>query len=221
MYSFEDKIILKVLIKMIYLIDSKDNYTLKHCENVSKYALLLGKKLGLDELDLHTIEIGAMLHDIGKIGLPDYLLVKSTSLTNEEFELIKRHVIIGDALIPYSGFETIKKIIRSHHERIDGKGYPDGLKGSNIPYFARIVSVADTFDAMTTQRAYNKQKTLNEAFEELLKVSTKQLSGSGEDIQQLDSHLVRIFIQLIKDSPDLMEEFQKKDSEIIIKKKNS
>lgn len=215
----DEENILKVLIKIIYLIDYKDNYTLKHCENVSKYSILLGKQLGLDKTDLKIIEIGAFLHDIGKIGIPDFLLVKSTSLTNKEFELIKKHVTIGEALMPNVGYEEIKKIIRYHHERIDGRGYPDGLKGSDIPYFARIVSVADTFDAMITQRAYNNPKTLNEAFTELLKVSNKQVSGSGEIIQQLDSHLVKVFINLIKNNKYLMEKFHKKDVETIIKRK--
>lgn len=87
---------------------------------------------------------------------------------------MKRHTLIGDALLPTEGYDKIRKIIRSHHERMDGKGYPDGLIGNNIPYLARIISICDSFDAMTTQRTYNKQKTSTKAFEELIKSSKKQ-----------------------------------------------
>ena len=220
MEYIHDKNVLKTLIKVIYLIDSKDNYTKKHCENVSRYALLLGKGLGLEKDDLDIIEIGAMLHDVGKIGIPDYILIKNSSLTYDEFELMKRHVTIGEALLPNEGYDKIKNMIRSHHERIDGRGYPDGLKGSNIPYFARILSVADAFDAMTTQRSYNNPKTLDEAFNELLKVSSKQIKNENEFVQQLDSHLVRVFIQLIKNDPEIMQEFKEKDLKIVNSRKN-
>lgn len=210
-----EKNILETLKKIVCLIDIKDSYTKMHSENVTKYALLLGKQLNLEEEDLKIIEIGAMLHDVGKIGIPDYLLTKNSCLTDSEFNLIKNHVVIGESLLPIEGYEKVKMMIRSHHERIDGKGYPDGLKSSQIPYLARILSVVDTFDAMTTQRSYNKIKTLDEAFNELIRVSKKYLNLTDEFICQLDPYIVTTFIKMVKSNDELMEEFNKKDLEII------
>lgn len=218
-FKYNDDVI-KTLIKLIYLVDSKDSYLKHHSENVTKYVLLIGNELNLDKNDLEILRIGAMLHDIGKIGIPDYILTKNSKLSDNEFEIMKRHVLIGEALIPMEGFEEIKKMVRSHHERIDGKGYPDHLKGTQIPYFARILSVADTFDAMTTQRSYNKVNTSNEAFDELRRVSKKQINCENEDtIQQLDPYIVNAFIKSIKNNKILMEELKMKDEEIILKKK--
>ncbi len=210
-----EKTILDVLKKIVYLIDAKDSYTKMHSENVTKYALLLGRQLNFEEEDLKIIEIGAMLHDIGKIGIPDYLLTKNSCLTDSEFGLIKNHVIIGESLLPNEGYEKVRMMIRSHHERIDGKGYPDGLKGSEIPYLARILSVVDTFDAMTTQRSYNKIKTLNESFKELSRVSKKSFNLNDEFICQLDPYIVTAFIKMVKNNYELMEDFKKRDLEII------
>jgi len=206
---------LKTLMKLIYLIDSKDNYTKMHSQNVTKYALLLGKELNLDEDKLKIIEIGAMLHDVGKIGVWDFVLMKPSSLTSSEYEMMKRHVTIGEALLPIEGYEEIKKMIRSHHERLDGRGYPDGLKGCSIPYFARLLSVVDSFDAMTTKRSYNKVKTLDEAIKELYKASRKQFDKDNNIIQQLDPYLVISFIKEIKKDVNLMEHFKKQDEEIV------
>jgi len=213
MNDLYDNELLKVLLKIIYLIDYMDNYTLQHSENVTKYVLLMGKELKMDDEDLKILEIGAMLHDIGKIGVPDYILIKNSNLTKEEYESIKKHVIIGEAILPSSGYEKIKSMIRSHHERLDGRGYPDGLKNGNIPYFARILSIADTFDAMTTQRTYNKPKTLDEAFSELLRVSEKRVYNDTV-FQQLDPYLVKVFIQCIKNDFEIMEKFKNRNLSI-------
>ena len=212
--QFDDiqKPILGLLMKLIYLVDSKDSYLKQHSDNVTKYALLLGNELNLDKKDLEVLEISAMLHDVGKIGIPDYILLKNSKLTNDEYEVMKRHVTIGEALFPLEGYEEVKKVVRSHHERIDGRGYPDGLKGIEIPYLARILSVADTFDAMTTQRSYNKVKTLDEAFEELRLVSKKRPNCSNNGfIQQLDPYIVDVFISTIENNCELMEEFKSKE----------
>lgn len=212
--QFDDiqKPILGLLMKLIYLVDSKDSYLKQHSDNVTKYALLLGNELNLDKKDLEVLEISAMLHDVGKIGIPDYILLKDSKLTNDEYEIMKRHVTIGEALFPLEGYEEVKKVVRFHHERIDGRGYPDGLKGIEIPYLARILSVADTFDAMTTQRSYNKVKTLDEAFEELRLVSKKRPNCSNNGfIQQLDPYIVDVFISTIENNCELMEEFKSKE----------
>lgn len=212
--QFDDiqKPILGLLMKLIYLVDSKDSYLKQHSDNVTKYALLLGNELNLDKKDLEVLEISAMLHDVGKIGIPDYILLKDSKLTNDEYEIMKRHVTIGEDLFPLEGYEEVKKVVRFHHERIDGRGYPDGLKGIEIPYLARILSVADTFDAMTTQRSYNKVKTLDEAFEELRLVSKKRPNCSNNGfIQQLDPYIVDVFISTIENNCELMEEFKSKE----------
>ena len=203
-----------VLVKLINLIDMKDGYTKMHSENVSKYAVMLGEYLNLDEKDIEILRMAGLLHDIGKIGIPDYILNKTDNLTDEEFKIIKRHPINGELLFPDNEYKEIKQIIRSHHEGIDGKGYLDGLKGDNIPYLAKIISVADTFDAMTTQRVYNKRKMLIEALEELYRVSRKKYYND-ELSQQLDTELVNSFIKMVKQNKELLNEFNEKDSKIL------
>ncbi len=209
------KEVLDVLMKLNYFIKLKDEYTTMHSDHVSEYAVLLGKKLNLSDEDIHLLQIGGELHDIGKVGIPDAILRKGSALTDQEFNIMKRHTIIGDAILPSKGYEQIKSMIRSHHEKMDGTGYPDGLKGEEIPYFARILSVCDTFDAMTTQRSYNKMKTLDEAFEELRNASKLQPNRFQELHQQLDPELVESFIQAVKEDIPLMQEFRKRDIEIM------
>ena len=145
--------------------------------------------------------------------------MKTSALTDSEFEMMKRHVTIGEALLPLEGYDEIKKMIRSHHERLDGKGYPDGLKGCSIPYFARLLNVADTFDAMTTQRSYNKVKTLDEAINELIRVSERHINIGGKISQQLDPYLVNCFIKALKKDSEIIKHFSKQDLEILDKRK--
>lgn len=209
------KQLFQVLIKLNYFIDLKDEYTKRHSENVSDYVVLLGKELNLPKKQLELIRLGGKLHDIGKVGIPDSILKKSGPLSSQEFEIMKRHTLIGDAILCDDSYKEIKQMIRSHHERMDGKGYPDGLKGKEIPYFARMLSVVDAFDAMTTQRTYNKRKTLDEAFCELRRASRIEIDSNGEMRQQLDPDLVDIFIQAFEKNPVLMKKFELSDIEII------
>lgn len=212
----DKKSIYGLLLKLIYLVDAKDSYLKSHSENVTKYALLLGEELNLNSNKMELLEISAMLHDVGKIGIPDYLLVKNSRLTDNEYEIMKRHSTIGEALFPLEGYDDIKRIIRAHHERLDGKGYPDGLKRHEIPYLARILAVVDTFDAMTTKRSYNEVKTLEEALEELKAASKRQVNCGDEDfIQQLDPFIVEVFVKMIRNNVELMEEFRMKDLNIM------
>lgn len=216
MKRYSDDSTIKMLLKLIDVIDVKDNYTKLHSKNVSKYALILGKELKFSEEQLEVIELGAMLHDVGKIGVFDFVLMKKRPLTVDEIDMLKTHVIIGDELLSVEGYEEVRKMIRGHHERIDGRGYPDGLKGTEISYFTRILSVADTFDAMTTKRSYNCPKTLEEAIIELYRISNKQINEDGNIIiQQLDPYLVNSFVKAIKKDLKLMEYFEKRDLEII------
>lgn len=175
---------IKMLLKVI---DAKDNYTLAHSYRVCDYSLRLGKSIGLSSEDLSILKFGALLHDIGKIEISGRILKKKGKLTEDEYEYIKLHTMLGDAIIlGKDHLELYRDIVLHHHERIDGQGYPYGLKGEKIPLLARIVAIADSFDAMTSDRPYNQRKTIVEALEEL-----ERCSGT-----QFDKELVRCFVHV-------------------------
>jgi putative two-component system response regulator len=137
------------------VIEARDPYTEGHCERLAVYATALGARLELDRTDLDTLYRGAFLHDVGKIAIPDSVLLKKGRLTVGEYEIMKQHPVIGDELCrTMRSLEGVRAIVRHHHERSDGRGYPDGLSGDEIPLLARIVSVVDVFDALTTERPY-------------------------------------------------------------------
>jgi putative two-component system response regulator len=139
------------------IVEARDPSTEGHCERLSDYATALGKHLNLDQADLDALYRGAYLHDVGKIAIPDRVLLKKGKLTRKEYELMKRHPAIGDDLCStVRSFEAVRPIVRHHHERLDGRGYPDGLAGDRIPLLAQIVSIVDVFDALTTDRPYRK-----------------------------------------------------------------
>lgn len=207
--------VIQSLLKLNKLLRLKDSYTVIHSNHVAEYGVMIGREAGLTVEQLELIRIGGKLHDIGKVGIPDVILQKTLNLTEEEFEIMKHHTIIGSEILPSEGYQEIKDMIRHHHERLDGKGYPDELKGEQIPYFARILSVADTFDAMTTQRSYNARKTLEEAFVELRRAATPVTDSFGEITQQLDPVLVEYFLKGFAKNEKLLEEFQKQDEEIL------
>jgi HD-GYP domain-containing protein (c-di-GMP phosphodiesterase class II) len=151
-------------------LEAKDPYTRGHSNMVTAYATAIARKMGLDARTLQAIEIGAMMHDIGKIGVPDEILRKPADLTPEEYEIVKRHPVIGEEILKpmqHPMFDVPRQIVRWHHERIDGKGYPDGLKGDEIPLEAKITFVADAYDAMTSERPFRDALTVEQAFEEL------------------------------------------------------
>jgi len=159
-------------------VEMKDEYTGGHTTRVTNYALMLGRQLGLDKKDLDLIEIGAPLHDIGKIGVDDAILRKPGKLTPEEWEQMKAHTTKGAAIISnIPELHPIIPIVRNHHERWDGTGYPDRLAGAEINQLARIVAVVDAFDAMTTNRPYHvdrRSKSPDEAFAELESMAGRQ-----------------------------------------------
>nr|WP_092070969.1 HD-GYP domain-containing protein [Dendrosporobacter quercicolus]NSL48436.1 HD-GYP domain-containing protein [Dendrosporobacter quercicolus DSM 1736]SDM16835.1 metal dependent phosphohydrolase [Dendrosporobacter quercicolus] len=156
-------------------LDAKSSYTLGHSERVADLALLLARRIGLTEMDQQLIHIGAHLHDIGKIGVPDEVLNKPGRLTDEQFSMIKQHPVIGYHIVSkVSWFGGISGIVRHHHERFDGKGYPDGLAGTNIPLGARIVAVADAFDAMIAPRIYRKSFSPPEVLTEIIRCTGSQ-----------------------------------------------
>jgi putative nucleotidyltransferase with HDIG domain len=165
-------------------IDAKDPYTRGHSERVAAYSRIIAKHLGLPADEQHRIWVGALLHDVGKIGIEDRILRKSGVLTDEEYEQMKLHPVIGAQIM--SRIEQLKEMIpaiRWHHEAWDGNGYPDGLSAEQIPLSARIVGVADTFDAITTNRPYQKAYEPLFAVETIIKLTTKRF----------DVHVVEAF----------------------------
>lgn len=156
-------------------VEAKDPYTRGHSDRVSAFAVLLGKKLGLGENDLETLRVGGLFHDIGKIGIPDNVLTKDDRLTENEFSQIKEHPTIGAHILGNAKvFQDIIPIVKHHHERYDGHGYPSNLVGEDIPYLVRIVTVVDTFDAMTSNRSYRKALSLDTVKKEIQKCKGTQ-----------------------------------------------
>jgi putative two-component system response regulator len=139
------------------IIEARDPYTEGHCERLAEYATALGRSLSLPQADLDALYRGAFLHDIGKIAIPDRVLLKKGKLTKREYQLIQQHTTIGDELCrTLRSLDDVRPIVRSHHERFDGRGYPDKLAGDDIPLLASIVGVVDMFDALTSDRPYRK-----------------------------------------------------------------
>lgn len=157
-----------VFVSLARMIEARDVSTNGHCERLAHYAVALGESLALDKDDLDSLSRGAFMHDIGKIGIPDHVLLKRGKLTRPEYDLMKTHTVIGDELCrTIRSFDAVRPIVRSHHERLDGRGYPDGLSGDQIPLLARIVSVVDVFDALTTERPYRRALPVIKAYEML------------------------------------------------------
>jgi putative two-component system response regulator len=151
------------------MIEARDPYTEGHCERLAEYAVALGRRLDLPKPDLDALYRGAFLHDIGKIAIPDRVLLKRGRLTKREYQLMQQHPVIGDELCrTIKSLDDVRPIVRSHHERDDGCGYPDKLAGPDIPLLARIVSVVDMFDALTTDRPYRKAITDGAAYRLIL-----------------------------------------------------
>jgi HD-GYP domain-containing protein (c-di-GMP phosphodiesterase class II) len=167
-------------------LDAKDNYTFGHSMRVAYFSLVTGAEAGFSHDDMYELELSAIFHDIGKIGTPDAVLNKPTRLSEDEFLIMKKHPENSfEILKEFPYFDKVAENARLHHERFDGKGYPLGLKGQDIPLSARIILIADTFDAMTSTRPYRKGLPYEVAFDELI-----QFSGT-----QFDPKLVEIFIE--------------------------
>jgi cyclic di-GMP phosphodiesterase len=148
------------------IIEARDPCTEGHCDRLTDYATALGRSLGLDHADLDALHRGAFLHDVGKIAIPDRVLLKRGHLTRQEYELMKRHPVVGDELCrTVRSLEAVRPIVRHHHERLDGRGYPDALKGDHIPLLAQIVSIVDVFDALTTDRPYRRALPATTAYQ--------------------------------------------------------
>jgi putative two-component system response regulator len=152
-----------------HIVEARDPYTEGHCQRLKEYATALGAALHLDPADFDALSRGAALHDIGKIGLPDIVLLKPGRLNAAELALMREHPIVGDDLCrTVKSLECVRPIVRSHHERQDGRGYPDGLSGDQIPLLAQVVAVVDVFDALTTNRPYRPAMTAKAAYDVML-----------------------------------------------------
>jgi len=157
-----------LLMSLALMVEARDGYTHDHCRRLAMYADALGRRLGLDEDERAVLHRGAFLHDIGKIAVPDAVLLKPGSLTHPEFEVMKRHTLVGDTLCRELGMlQPVRPIVRHHHELLDGSGYPDGLKGDGIPLLAQILGIVDVYDAVTTERPYKAALPAARACEEL------------------------------------------------------
>ena len=186
--SFLSETLVQALRAIISTLEEKDTYTHGHSIRVAEYSVLLGSELGFTQEQLRELELAALFHDIGKIGIPDHVLLKPARLSKAEFEIMKSHPVRSAKILEkISAFEKILPGIKHHHERFDGLGYPDGLKGDEIPLYARIILIADTYDAMTSTRPYRLALDRKIAFEEL-----ERCSGT-----QFDEKLVKCFIRAI------------------------
>lgn len=195
LYEKEHRLFIHTTIALAAAIDARDPYTHGHTERVTYYAIKIAEELqNTPELSQYknfreSLRIASLLHDIGKIGTPDHILNKKGGLTKEEFEKVKQHSEVGAAILrPIKELGNIINVVRAHHERYDGTGYPDGLRGDKIPLISRIVAVADTFDTLTTDRPYREKKHVEEALKEI-----ERNSGT-----QFDPRVVKAFLAAFK-----------------------
>lgn len=172
-------------------LDSRDPYTANHSENVARYAEMIAEEMKFSKKERENIYIGGLLHDLGKIGISESILMKTSRLTDKEFAQIKKHPVIGYKIlkhIPFFKQNSILDTVLYHHERFDGKGYPSGLKGEQIPLASRIMAVADSFDAMTSKRVYRSEKNLEYALNEIRKnIGT-----------QFDPEVAQVFLKIVE-----------------------
>ena len=181
------------------VVDAKDIYTRGHSDRVAYYAWKIGEKIGLDKKDLETLRISGLFHDVGKIGTRDDIILKSDKLDAIEYDEIKKHPIKGAHILSaVSMFKDVVPLVKCHHEKIDGTGYPEGLKGEEIPFLARIIAVADAFDAMMSDRLYRSKLGLLEAVEQLQK-------NAGT---QFDAKIVKEFVEILVDYDKMNSELQ-------------
>jgi putative nucleotidyltransferase with HDIG domain len=155
-------------------VDAKDSYTRSHCQTVSQLSAMIAVELGFSGERLAKLRLAGLLHDVGKIGVPDAILNKPAALTDEEYEVMKQHAVLGFEIVESAGLPEQARWVRHHHERIDGRGYPDGLAGEAIPLESRIILVADSFEAMTSDRPYRRAPGQAFALTELARHSGTQ-----------------------------------------------
>jgi response regulator RpfG family c-di-GMP phosphodiesterase len=206
-----ERLYLDTMSSLMEAVEAKDEYTRGHTDRVKDYALLLARAAGADEAQLKEVEYAAALHDIGKIGVPDSIVTKQGRLNDEELALMKGHCDRGDRILqPLSFLDRARHSVRSHHERYDGRGYPDGLSGQAIPFVARILAIADSYDAMTSVRPYRDAMDPRDALAEI-----EVHSGS-----QFDPSLAAIFVKLMRD-PLLAKKISQPDDVVATSKEKA
>jgi len=185
------------LMALIEAVDQRDGHTAGHSKRLALNTVALGMALGLDDKSLHTLYRGGCLHDIGKIGIPDAILLKPGRLTASEWETMRSHPARGESICRHlESLKAILPVIRHHHERYDGSGYPDGLRGEEIPLLARIVQVADIYDALTSPRPYKPAFSSEKAL---------RILQEETDCGWRDPHIVRTFFRLHQAGPRPMD----------------
>lgn len=200
-YSKLEKAYMESIETLRFTVEAKDTYTRGHSDRVSEYSVLLGQKLGLSDEDINTLKIGGLFHDIGKIGVPDSILLKDSKLTDDEYSEIKNHPSIGAHILSNATiFDDVLPIVKHHHERYDGNGYPGKLKGEEIPYLARIAAVADAFDAMTSRRTYRNSLELD-----VVKAEIERCKGT-----QFDPTLADAFLDILNNDYEKIDEIRAK-----------
>lgn len=196
-----EKAYLESIQTLRYTVEAKDTYTRGHSDRVSEYSVLIGKHVGLSDNDLKNLQIGGLFHDVGKIGVPDAILQKESKLTDDEYSEIKNHPSIGAHILSTATiFKDMIPIVKHHHEKYDGTGYPGKLAGENIPYLARIAAIADSFDAMTSRRTYRDSLPIETVISEF-----KRCKGT-----QFDPELTDVFLDILENHFDDIKQIQKK-----------
>jgi putative two-component system response regulator len=186
-----------VLFALAQSIESKDPYTEHHCDRLSSYASRLGRSLGLPKEQITALERAGIVHDIGKVAVPDAILLKPGKLTDEEWKIMREHPVIGERICaPLKSFRLVLPIIRHHHEKADGSGYPDGLRGDEIPMTARVLQIVDVFDALTTARPYKRALSV----EETLEIMALEVAKGW-----WDQHVFENFSKLIAEQPSMFQ----------------
>ena len=186
-----------LLFALARMVEAKDSHTGDHCSRLAYSSGIFARKLGLDQADITALRRGAILHDIGKLGIPDKVLLKEGKLTVEEFELIKNHSVIGARLCgDLKSMQSTLPIIRHHHERWNGSGYPDGLKGNDIPYLARVFQILDVYDALSSERPYKTAFTT----EQVIEIFEKEKNQDW-----YDPELMEVFLTILRTQPDVLK----------------
>ncbi len=184
--------VVETVTSLALAIDAKDHYTQGHSQKVSAYAVMIAKTLGMSEAEVEEIRLAGLLHDIGKVGIPETILNKSGPLDASEWETMKTHTELGAKILePLKAMNRIRHMVRHHHEFFDGTGYPDRLPGKHIPYGARVIAIADAYDTITSERTYKKARTSEDAFAELERCAANQF----------DPEIVQVFIEAMRRAP--------------------
>jgi putative nucleotidyltransferase with HDIG domain len=189
--------VLDTVTSLAFAIDAKDHYTQGHSQKVSAYAALIAEAMEMSEAEIDEIRLGAVLHDIGKVGIPEQILNKSGPLNPEEWETMKSHVVFGAKILePLTPLARVRDMVHHHHEYFDGSGYPHALRAEEIPLGARIIAVADAYDTITSDRTYKKGRTAEDALAELERCANAQF----------DARIVEIFVRVMKQQTNLIIE---------------